>query len=46
MNKTMSVFIYLYNLNAGGGGQKEGTEMFWSSTNGFVMMHDALKIFF
>ena len=58
INKTMSVFIHLYNFNAGGGGQKQGTEMFCSSTNSYVMMqmhkmvaniqtkHDALTNFF
>ena len=41
MNKNMSVFIYLYNLNAEGVGQKEGTESLVSavSTNAYVMMH-------
>ena len=31
--------LFIYNLNAGGGGQKEGTKMFCFNTNACVMMH-------
>ena len=37
--QTMSVFIYLYNLNAGAVEKKEGTETFCFSTNAYVMVH-------
>ena len=39
MNKTISVFIYLFNPNAGGGEQKEGTEMLCPSANAYVIMN-------
>ena len=39
MNKTMSVFIYLFNPNAGGGEQREGIEMFRSSANAYIIMN-------
>ena len=39
MNKTMSVFIYLFNPNAGGGEQREEIEMFRSSANAYIIMN-------